>query len=329
MELKNCSVLVTGAAGFIGSHLVEALISKGTNVRAFIRYNSRSDRGWLDTLPKKTIEGIEIIAGDIKDSDAVRNAVKGCDVVFHLAALIGIPYSYIHPRNYVDTNVIGTTNVLTAALDLGVKRVVHISTSEVYGTAQYVPIDEKHPKVGQSPYSASKLSADLLADSFHRSFGLPVVTIRPFNTYGPRQSQRAVIPTIIAQLLAGNELQLGATTPTRDFTFVTDTAAGMIRGAEVDEAVGTTINLGTGSEISIGDLAQLIAKLIGVDLKLHRDSTRLRPGDSEVERLLSNNALAQSVLKWQPQIGLEAGLKRTIDWFKEIPPSRRAGEYVR
>lgn len=329
MELKNCSVLVTGAAGFIGSHLVEAIISKGANVRAFIRYNSRSDRGWLETVPKTTLTNVEIIAGDIKDSDAVRNAIKGCDIVFHLAALIGIPYSYIHPRNYVDTNVIGTTNVLTAALDLGVKRVVHISTSEVYGTAQYVPIDEKHPKAGQSPYSASKLSADLLADSFHRSFGLPVVTIRPFNTYGPRQSQRAVIPTIIAQLLAGNELQLGATTPTRDFTFVTDTAAGMIRGAEVDEVIGTTINLGTGNEISIGDLAQLIARLLGVDPKLHRDSTRLRPGDSEVERLLSNNALAQSVLKWKPQVGLETGLKRTIDWFKEIPPSRRAGEYVR
>ncbi len=329
MELKNRSVLVTGAAGFIGSHLVEAIISKGANVRAFIRYNSRSDRGWLENLPKTTLTNVEIIAGDIKDSDAVRNAIKGCDVIFHLAALIGIPYSYIHPRNYVDTNVIGTTNVLTAALDLGVKRVVHISTSEVYGTAQYVPIDEKHPKVGQSPYSASKLSADLLADSFHRSFGLPVVTIRPFNTYGPRQSQRAVIPTIIAQLLAGNELQLGATTPTRDFTFVTDTAAGMIRGAEVDEAIGTTINLGTGNEISIGDLAQLIARLMGVDPKLRRDSTRLRPGDSEVERLLSNNALAQSVLKWKPQVSLEAGLKLTIDSFKELPPSKRAGEYVR
>lgn len=329
MELKNCSALVTGAAGFIGSHLVEALLAKGAHVRAFIRYNSRSDRGWLDTLPKATLDNVEIIAGDIKDSDAVRYAVKGCDVVFHLAALIGIPYSYIHPRNYVDTNVIGTTNVLTAALDHGVKRVVHISTSEVYGTAQYVPIDESHPKVGQSPYSASKLSADLLADSFHRSFKLPVVTIRPFNTYGPRQSQRAVIPTIIAQLLAGNELNLGATTPTRDFTFVTDTAAGMIRGTEVDEAVGMTINLGTGSEISIGDLAQLIAKEMGIDAKLHRDSTRLRPGDSEVERLLSNNALAQSVLKWRPVIDLETGLKRTIEWFKEIPPSKRAGEYVR
>lgn len=329
MELKNCSVLVTGAAGFIGSHLVEALIAKGARVRAFIRYNSRSDRGWLESLPKTAIDGIEIIFGDIKDSDAVRNAVKGCDVVFHLAALIGIPYSYIHPRNYVDTNVVGTTNVLMASLDFGVKKVVHISTSEVYGTAQYVPIDEKHPKVGQSPYSASKLSADLLADSFHRSFGLPVVTIRPFNTYGPRQSLRAVIPTIIAQLLNRHELKLGATTPTRDFTFVTDTVAGMILGAVVDEAVGKTFNLGTGSEISIGDLAILIAKQMNIDLEFKRDPNRMRPGDSEVERLLSNNGLAQSVLKWRPEVELDEGIKRTIAWFSENPSSSRIDEYFR
>ncbi len=329
MELKNCSVLVTGGAGFIGSHLVEALLAKGARVRAFIRYNSRSDRGWLDTLPKTSLANVEIIAGDIKDSDAVRNAVKGCDVVFHLAALIGIPYSYIHPRNYVDTNVIGTTNVLTASLDYGVKRVVHISTSEVYGTAQYVPIDENHPKVGQSPYSASKLSADLLADSFHRSFKLPVVTIRPFNTYGPRQSLRAVIPTIICQLLSRRELKLGATAPTRDFTFVTDTAAGMILGAEADEAVGKTINLGTGSEISIGDLAILIAKQMNIELEFQRDPNRIRPGDSEVERLLSNNGLAQSVLKWKPEVGLDEGIKRTIAWFSENPSSNRIDEYIR
>jgi len=329
MELKNCSILVTGAAGFIGSHLVEALLAKGARVRAFIRYNSRSDRGWLETLPKTTLENVEIIAGDIKDSDAVRNAVKSCEVVFHLAALIGIPYSYIHPRNYVDTNVIGTTNVLTASLDHGVKRVVHISTSEVYGTAQYVPIDENHPKVGQSPYSASKLSADLLADSFHRSFGLPVVTIRPFNTYGPRQSLRAVIPTIISQLLSRRELKLGATTPTRDFTFVTDTASGMIRGAEIGEAVGKTINLGTGNEISIGDLAILIAKQMNIELEFQRDPNRIRPGDSEVERLLSNNGLAQSVLKWKPEVGLDEGIKRTISWFSENPSSSRIDEYFR
>ena len=329
MDLNNRTVLVTGAAGFIGSHLVEALIAKGAKVRAFVRYNSRSDRGCLETLPDKTLKDIQIIAGDIKDADAVRGAAKGCDVVFHLAALIGIPYSYIHPRNYVDTNILGTTNVLTAALDLGVRRVVHISTSEVYGTAQYVPIDESHPKVGQSPYSASKISADMLAESFHRSFGLPVVIIRPFNTYGPRQSQRAVIPTIITQLLVGRELSIGATTPTRDFTYVTDTAAGMICGAEVDTAVGKTINLGVGSEIAIGDLVQLIAKLMGVEFEVKSDSNRLRPGDSEVERLLSNNALAQSVLNWRPGVALEEGLTSTIAWFRKNHSKTRAGEYIR
>lgn len=329
MDLKTRKVLVTGAAGFIGSHLVEQLIARGAQVRAFVRYNSRSDRGWIDTFPEATISKLEIIAGDIKDADAVRNAVKDCDVVFHLAALIGIPYSYVHPRNYVETNIIGTTNVLTAALDHGVKRVVHISTSEVYGTAQYVPIDEKHPKVGQSPYSASKISADMLAESFHRSFNLPVVIIRPFNTYGPRQSQRAVIPTIIAQLLAKKELSIGATAPTRDFTYVTDTAAGMIRGAESDQAVGLTINLGVGQEISIGELAAQIATQMNIKFQIKHDASRLRPEHSEVERLLSNNGLAQSVLNWRPEIDLETGLARTIAWFRDNPAANRALEYVR
>ncbi len=329
MKLRDRTVLVTGAAGFIGSHLLEALVAKGANVRAFIRYNSRSDRGWIDTMPESVTGKTEVIAGDIKDSDAVRNAVKGCDVVFHLAALIGIPYSYVHPRNYVETNIVGTTNVLTAALDQGVKRVVHVSTSEVYGTAQYVPIDENHPKVGQSPYSASKISADMLADSFYRSFGLPVVIVRPFNTYGPRQSLRAVIPTIISQLLVGNELRIGATSPTRDFTYVTDTATGMICGAEADQAIGQTINLGVGREISIGELVDLIANLVGVKTKPVRDPNRLRPQQSEVERLLSNNGLAQSVLGWKPEISLEAGLKRTISWFRDHPAGRQTNEYIR
>ncbi|MGB5107879.1 MAG: SDR family NAD(P)-dependent oxidoreductase [Candidatus Zixiibacteriota bacterium] len=329
MNLKDRRVLVTGAAGFIGSHLVEQLVAKGAHVRAFIRYNSRSDRGWIDTFPESLTARLEIVAGDIKDSDAVRNAVKGCDAVFHLAALIGIPYSYVHPRNYVETNIVGTTNVLTAALDHGVKRVVHISTSEVYGTAQYVPIDEKHPKVGQSPYSASKISADMLAESFHRSFNLPVVIIRPFNTYGPRQSQRAVIPTIISQLMAGSELSIGATAPTRDFTFVTDTAAGMICSAEIDEAIGMTINLGVGQEISVGDLASLIAKQMNVKFSLKQDANRLRPENSEVERLLSNNGLAQSVLEWKPEIDLETGVARTIAWFRDNPANGRAFEYAR
>ncbi len=328
MELKNKQVLVTGAAGFIGSHLVEALVAKSAQVRAFIRYTSRLDRGWLDDLPEAVLKNVEVIAGDIKDPDAVSKAVKGCAAVFHLAALIGIPYSYIHPRNYVDTNVIGTTNLLTAARDCGTERVVHVSTSEVYGTAQYVPIDESHPRVGQSPYSASKIGADMLAESFYRSFELPVAIIRPFNTYGPRQSQRAVIPTIINQLLQTGKVKLGAVTPTRDFTFVTDTVAGMIRGAEADEAIGKTINLGVGADISIGALAEKIANLLKIELNLRTEQTRLRPAESEVERLVSNNTLAKEVLNWEPKVSLDDGLNRTIEWFKAHPVSKRVTEYI-
>lgn len=329
MDLKDRQVLLTGAAGFIGSHVLEALHSRGAKVRAFIRYTSRNDRGWIDSLSRNITDNAEIIAGDIKDPDAVRNAVKGCDVVLHLAALIGIPYSYVHPRNYVDTNITGTTNVLTAALDYGVSRVVHISTSEVYGTAQYVPIDEAHPRVPQSPYSASKISADMLAESFYRSFDLPVVTIRPFNTYGPRQSQRAVIPTIITQLLTAQTLRIGATSPTRDFTYVTDTAEGILRGAESDEAIGKTINLGSGTEISIGHLIETIAGLMDTDARLETDEQRLRPANSEVERLLSNNALAAQILGWKPTVSLQQGLAETIKWYKENPNKIVSKEYIR
>ncbi len=328
MEIKGASVLLTGAAGFIGSHLLEALVARGTQVRAFVRYTSRLDRGWIDTLPPATVRQIEVVAGDLKDADAVRNATKNCDIIFHLGALIGIPYSYVHPRNYVETNIIGTTNVLAAAHDLGAKRVIHVSTSEVYGTAQYVPIDEKHPKVGQSPYSASKIAADMLAESFHRSFETPVVVMRPFNTYGPRQSLRAIIPTIIAQLQSGGELNLGTTTTTRDFTFVSDTVAGMIRAAEVDDAVGMTINLGTGTEIAIGELAERIAKLMQLPLRIRHDADRLRPEHSEVERLISNNSLAREVLSWRPQVALEDGLRRTIAWCTEHPAGERSREYI-
>jgi dTDP-glucose 4,6-dehydratase len=328
MILQGKTILVTGAAGFIGSHLVEALAQRGCRVRAFVRYTSRLERGWIDTLPEDVKSGLEIIAGDLKDSDAVRGAVKGCDAVFHLGALIGIPYSYIHPRDYVDTNIVGTTNVLSACREYQVGRVVHISTSEVYGTAQYVPIDEKHPKIGQSPYSASKIAADMLAESFHRSFGLPVTIIRPFNTYGPRQSLRAVIPTIIGQLLVGDDANLGATEPTRDLTYVSDTVAGIISGVEVDAAVGMTINLGTGTEISIGDLAQKIASLLGRKLRLVRDPARVRPEMSEVERLVSNNSLARQVLHWQPKVALDQGLQQTIAWFKENPSGSRFREYI-
>jgi dTDP-glucose 4,6-dehydratase len=328
VELRSKQVLVTGAGGFIGSHLVEALVARGASVRAFIRYTSRLERGWLDQLPEGTVEDIEIVAGDIKDPDAVNKAVRGCDLVFHLAALIGIPYSYIHPRDYVETNVVGTTNVLSSARDFGTGRVVHISTSEVYGTARYVPIDEKHPMVGQSPYSASKIGADMLAESFHRSFDLPIVIVRPFNTFGPRQSLRAVIPTIINQLMQTGKLRLGTITPTRDFTFVSDTVDGIIAGAQSDDAVGLTINLGTGSEISIGDLAEKIAALVGVELTLEAEDTRLRPAESEVERLLSNNTLAKNVLNWEPKVSFDDGLVRTIDWFRKHPVSNRVTEYI-
>lgn len=328
MELAGKKVLVTGAGGFIGSHLVEALAARGCDVRCFIRYNSRSTRGWIDSFPEGLTRNLDIVAGDLKDADAARGAVTGCDLIFHLGALIGIPYSYIHPRDYVESNVVGTTNVLTAARDSGVERLVHVSTSEVYGTAQYVPIDEKHPKVGQSPYSASKIAADMLAESFQRSFDLPVVVIRPFNTFGPRQSLRAVIPTIIAQLLQGEKLRLGALTPTRDFTYVSDTVAGLIRGAEVDEAVGDTINLGTGAEIAIGVLAEKIAGLVGVELEIDAESQRVRPVASEVERLLSNNQRAEEVLAWRPQVTLEEGLRETIDWFRKNLTGLRQEEYI-
>jgi NAD dependent epimerase/dehydratase len=327
VNLKGKTVLVTGAGGFIGSHLVEALIAKGCQVRAFVRYTSTGTYGWIDSFPENVRQQVKIIAGDLRDSDAVRDVIKGCDVVFHLGALIGIPYSYIHPREYVDTNIVGTTNVLVGCREHQVARVVVVSTSEVYGTAQYVPIDEKHPQVGQSPYAASKIAADMLAESFYRSFGLPVTIIRPFNTYGPRHSQRAIIPTIIMQLLKSETITLGATSPTRDLTYVTDTVAGLIRGAEIDDVVGMTINLGSGIETSIGKLAEQIAALFGRNLKISQDADRIRPETSEVARLVSNNSLAQQVLLWRPLIPLEQGLRQTIDWFQANPSIVR-GDYV-
>lgn len=309
-------VLVTGADGFIGSHLVESLLEKGYEVRAFVYYNSFGNWGWLDTLPKEKQDKIEIFAGDVRDPNGVRTAMKGVNQVFHLAALIAIPFSYHSPDSYVDTNIKGTLNVLQAARDLGTEKIMITSTSEVYGTAQYVPIDEKHPFQGQSPYSATKIGADRLAESFYRSFNLPVAIVRPFNTYGPRQSARAVIPTIISQLLAGKEeIKLGSLTPTRDFNYVKDTAAGFIAIAESDRTVGQEINIATQQEISIGDLAEEIIRQINPNARIICDQQRLRPDKSEVNRLLGSNSKIRELTDWQQQYTFKQGIKETIDWL--------------
>lgn len=310
------NTLVTGAGGFIASHLVEELVRQGHDVRAFVRYNSRNLWGWLEDSPCR--DAVEIISGDVRDYDLVRSSVEGCDTVFHLAALIGIPYSYVSPLAYVRTNVEGTYNILHAARECGVERVVHTSTSEIYGTAQYVPIDEAHPVNPQSPYAASKASADFLALSYHRSFGLPVVVVRPFNTYGPRQSARAIIPTVISQILDGKEtLSLGNLTPTRDLTFVSDTVSGFLAAAASPQTAGETVNLGTGSEISIGDLVAKIASIMGCEVKITSDEQRVRPAMSEVERLLSNPGKMRALTGWKADISLDEGLARTVEWMKE------------
>jgi NAD dependent epimerase/dehydratase len=324
VNLDGKRVVVTGADGFIGSHLTEALVAHGCDVTAFCFYNSFNSWGWLDTVPGEIIGEVEVFMGDVRDPNGMRTALKNAEVVFHLAALIGIPFSYHSPDSYVDTNVKGTLNVLQAARDLELERVVVTSTSEVYGTAQYVPIDEKHPYQGQSPYSASKIGADAMAKAFYSSFDLPVVTARPFNTYGPRQSARAVIPTIITQLLAGaEELHLGSLEPTRDLTFVTDTCAGFIALGSCDEAVGREVNLGVGREISIGDLATLLIEVTGSKALIVSEQERLRPAKSEVARLMSDNTLARTLTAWEPRVTLRDGLNRTVEWFSE--PAHRAG----
>lgn len=311
-------VLVTGADGFIGSHLTESLLEKGYDVKAFTYYNSFNTWGWLDTLPKEKLNQIEVFSGDIRDPNGVREAMKGVDQVFHLAALIAIPFSYHSPDSYVDTNIKGTLNVLQAARDLGTDKIMVTSTSEVYGTAQYVPIDEKHPFQGQSPYSATKIGADRLAESFYRSFNLPVAIVRPFNTFGPRQSARAVIPTIITQLLAGKEeIKLGSLTPTRDFNYVKDTAAGFIAIAESDKTIGQEINIATQREISIGDLAKEIIAQINPDAKIVCDEQRLRPEKSEVNRLLGANAKIKELTDWKQQYTFEQGIAETITWIRQ------------
>lgn len=311
-------VLVTGADGFIGSHLVESLLEKGYEVKAFTYYNSFNTWGWLDHFSKEKLNEIEVFSGDIRDPNGVRTAVKGVDGIFHLAALIAIPFSYHSPDSYVDTNIKGTLNVLQAARELGTERIMITSTSEVYGTAQYVPIDEKHPFQGQSPYSATKIGADRLAESFYRSFDLPVSIVRPFNTYGPRQSARAVIPTIISQLLAGKqEIRLGSLTPTRDFNFVKDTAAGFIAIAESDKTIGQEINIATQQEISIGDLAKEIIRQINPTASIVCDEERLRPEKSEVNRLLGSNEKIKKLTNWKPMYTFEQGIHETIEWIRK------------
>lgn len=313
----NEKILVTGADGFIGSHVTEELVKKGYQVRAFVYYNSFNTWGWLDTLPREIMDHIEIFQGDVRDPNGVKEAMRDCEAVFHLAALIAIPFSYHSPDTYVDTNIKGTLNVLQAARDLGTKRVLVTSTSEVYGTAQYVPIDELHPYQGQSPYSATKIGADRLAESFYRSFNLPVTIVRPFNTYGPRQSARAVIPTIITQLLAGKEeIKLGSLTPTRDFNYVKDTANGFIAMYRSDKTIGQEINIATQKEISIGQLAEELIRQINPNARIICDEQRLRPEKSEVNRLLGCNKKIMELTDWKPQYTFEEGLAETIEFLR-------------
>ena len=322
MDWNGQTVLVTGAGGFIGSHLCERLVRAGATTRAFVRYGSRGGHGWLDTLPAEVRSALQVTASDIRDRAAVERAVEGCDIVLHLAALIGIPYSYLAPESYVATNVTGTLNILMAARGHGVERIVCTSTSEVYGTGQFVPITEDHPLVGQSPYAATKIGADQLALSFHRSFDLPVAIARPFNTYGPRQSARAVIPTIVSQIAAGRtRIELGSLHPTRDFTYVADTVGGLLAVAASTGAVGEVVNIGSSQEISVGDLAALIADVMGVAIEIVQDEARARPQGSEVDRLFGSNAKAAQLVGWAPDYagrdGLRRGLTETATWFRD------------
>ncbi|MBM3181464.1 MAG: SDR family NAD(P)-dependent oxidoreductase [Chloroflexi bacterium] len=328
MNWNGKKVLVTGAGGFIASHLVEHLVREGAQVRGFVRYNSRNDLGMLKWLAPEILSQVEIMQGDLRDNEAVRNAVRGADTVFHLGALIAIPYSYVNPREVIDVNIMGTLNVLMAARDFGTRRVVHTSTSEVYGTAQYVPIDEKHPLQGQSPYSASKIGADRIAESFYRSFETPVVTLRPFNAFGPGQSMRAVIPTIIVQALTRNEVKLGSLEPSRDFTFAKDTADGFVKVAEADGVLGEEINLGNDNTIRIGDLAEKIFKLIGKTPKIVADPQRVRPGKSEVMKLWASNEKAKRMIGWEPHVSLDEGLRATIEWISAHIDLYRPDQYT-
>lgn len=322
MQWSEKRVLVTGAGGFIGSHLTEKLANLGAKLRAFIRYNSRNDLGMFELLPPNIKEKIEVVMGDLRDSETMRDTIEDVDIIFHLGALIAIPYSYIRPKEVVETNIMGTLNVLSASKSFGVEKVIHTSTSEVYGTAKYVPIDEKHPLQGQSPYSASKIGADKIAESFYRSYALPVAIARPFNTYGPRQSARSVIPTIISQALSNDKIYLGSIHPTRDLTYIEDTIDGFIKIAESEHSIGEVINIGSNFEISIGDLTTKIVSLINKKIEVISDPERIRPQNSEVERLWADNSKAKELVHWQPSVSLEEGLNRTIEWMK-----RNSGKY--
>ncbi len=321
-------ILVTGAGGFIGSHLTEELVKQGKDVRAFVRYNSRDDRGLLEDLPKEIQDRVEVVPGDLKDPDGVRKAVKGCSTIYHLGALIAIPYSYVRPLDFIQTNVIGTANLLNACLENdSLERVIHTSTSEVYGTAQYLPIDEKHPLQAQSPYAASKIAADKLAESYYLSFGLPVAILRPFNTFGPRQSLRAIVPTVISQALKEKKIRLGNTRPRRDFLFVRDTVRGFLEVAMCDAAVGKVVNIGTGRDVAIDELVRKIFGLLGGPKEIEIEDRRIRPDKSEVMHLLSDTRLAQDLFNWTPQYALEDGLRETIEWYQRNLSRFKVGGY--
>jgi NAD dependent epimerase/dehydratase len=328
MEFIMGKILITGAGGFIGSHLTEELVRQGEEVRAFVRYNSRDEGGLLEDLPKEIQNQIEVVPGDLKDPDGVKKALKGCSKVFHLGALIAIPYSYIHPFDFIQTNVVGLAHLLNACLEEGtMERVIHTSTSEVYGTAQYIPIDEKHPLQAQSPYAASKIAADKLAESYYLSFGLPIATLRPFNTFGPRQSLRAIIPTIISQAIGDKKIRLGNTQPRRDFLFVKDTVRGFIQLGKCEGAVGKVVNIGTGTDISIEELVKKILGLLGKQGEIEVEDRRIRPEKSEVMQLLSDTRLAQKLFQWTPRYTLEAGLRETIEWYQKNLSRFKVGSY--
>jgi dTDP-glucose 4,6-dehydratase len=327
-EVFMSKILVTGAGGFIGSHLTEELVRQGEEVRAFVRYNSRNEKGLLEDLPEEIKSQIEIIPGDLKDPDGVKKVVRGCKKVFHLGALIAIPYSYFHPFNFVQTNVVGTAHLLNACLEEdSIERIIHTSTSEVYGTAQYVPIDEKHPLQAQSPYAASKIAADKLAESYYLSFGLPVATMRPFNTFGPGQSLRAIIPTIISQAIENKKIRLGNVNPRRDFLYVKDTVRGFIQLGKCDEAIGKVVNIGSGRDISIEELVKMVLDLMSKKGEIETEERRIRPENSEVMQLLSDTRLARKLFGWSPQYSLEEGLKETIEWYRKNLSRFTVGAY--